>query len=281
MKLKAQKIPKFYLKSILCITLGTLLGIIVYIIFLRLNIAIFGWNLGLIFAPLTAGYIETILANKIIGKNLGAISAFILFLDTTIYSFIIKNTSLGFNFITIGSIFVILQAAFPTLINHILIIFFSGILSRIVKKSKSIIKTLKYYYKRPSRHLEPPVVNMKTKTVSYFDEVKSNERINNQNFYFLTNTDLNEKTHKHMGIYQSEIILEKTKHEEIEPEINEKRNLMMIKEGKDECLIKLAEQIKNNGGNGILDLTMHYNLIGIGKDNLRITAIGMGIYIYE
>ncbi len=100
------------------------------------HIDIFGWNLGLIFAPLAAGYAETILANRVIGENIGAISAFILFIDTTFYSFILKNPTLGWNLITAGSILVILQAAFPTLINFILMVVVGGILSNFVKTIK-------------------------------------------------------------------------------------------------------------------------------------------------
>ena len=86
---------KYLREAALCINIGTVLGLIVYQIFLYFRIAIFGWNLGLIFAPLIAGYVETILANRIIGEDIGAISAFILFAYTTFYSFILKNPSLG------------------------------------------------------------------------------------------------------------------------------------------------------------------------------------------
>ena len=108
---------KYIREAVLCITIATVVGLVVYQIFLYFKIAIFGWNLGLIFAPLAAGYVETIVARRIIGEDIGAISAFLLFAYTTFYSFILKNPSLGMNFITIGSIIVILQAAFPTLIN--------------------------------------------------------------------------------------------------------------------------------------------------------------------
>ena len=89
MKIKGKEIDlKNIGKIILSIALGTGIGLIVYGIFLYFNIAIFGWNLGLIFAPLAAGYVDTVVANRILGSNLGAISAFILFIDTTVYSFI-------------------------------------------------------------------------------------------------------------------------------------------------------------------------------------------------
>ena len=123
MKIKDHEIDFRYAgKVVLSIALGTGFGLIVYAIFLYFKIAIVGWNLGLIFAPLGAGYVETVVANRLLGKDLGAISAFILFIDTTIYSFILKNPTLGMNLITAGSIIVILQAAFPTLINYILLV---------------------------------------------------------------------------------------------------------------------------------------------------------------
>ena len=46
-------------KSIFCISVGTAAGLLVYGIFLFFHIDIFGWNLGLLFAPLAAGYVET------------------------------------------------------------------------------------------------------------------------------------------------------------------------------------------------------------------------------
>ena len=123
MKIKGHEVDfKYIAKVVISIGAGTGFGLIVYVIFLYLNIAIFGWNLGLIFAPLGAGYVETVVANRLLGRNLGAISAFILFIDTTFYSFILKNPTLGMNLITAGSIIIILQAAFPTLVNYILLV---------------------------------------------------------------------------------------------------------------------------------------------------------------
>lgn len=91
MKIKDKEIDLVNsLKGLLCISVGTAFGLLVYGIFLYFHIDIFGWNLGLIFAPLAAGYVETILANRILGENVGAISAFVLFISTTFYSFILK-----------------------------------------------------------------------------------------------------------------------------------------------------------------------------------------------
>ena len=64
MKLEWSK-PENFRQKVICILFGTVVGTITYIIFLYLNLAIFGWNLGLAVAPLLAGYAETILAEKI------------------------------------------------------------------------------------------------------------------------------------------------------------------------------------------------------------------------
>lgn len=268
-------------KAILCVSFGTAVGLVVYGIFLYFKIAIFGWNLGLIFAPLAAGYAETILADRLIGQNVGAISAFILFIDTTFYSFILKNPTLGFNLITAGSIFVILQAAFPTLINYIILVVIGGIIA-------NFINTLKKYWRQIRSALrkqqyvkwDGPTVEIDIDSIVKFNEDESNERLNNLNFYFITSTDMINKKYNIVGLYQAEIILEKdTSLIELEPEKAEIKQLYNLKKEKDNCLIQLAKTIKSNGGNGVLNLSINYNLVGLKGDNIQITAKGMGINI--
>ena len=282
MKIKGKEIDFTHLRrALLCIGAGTAVGLFVYGIFLYLNLAIFGWNLGLIFAPLAAGYVETILANRIIGENLGAISAFILFIDTTFYSFILKNPTLGWNFITAGSIIVILQAAFPTAVNYILLVVIGGIISTLINTFKITSKKVKNAIKNQRVFTwEGENVEVETEVVPFFDEEKSNQKINNLDFYFITSTDMKDKKHDIIGIFNSEVILEKGSDLiKLNPEKIEQEKLVNIKNGKDECLIKLSEKIKRNGGNGILDLSINYALIGFGGDNIRISAIGMGVLI--
>lgn len=264
------------LKSIFCIAIGTAFGLLVYAIFVYFNIAIFGWNLGLIFAPLGAGYVETVLANKLLGKNLGAISAFILFIDTTFYSFILKNPTLGMNLITAGSIIVILQSAFPTVINYIIMVSIGAIVSNF----KWVSKKIKRGFKTVLSHIrwETPEPEEEPETVPYFDENESNEKLNSLNFFFITSTDMTTRKHDILGIYHSEVIFENKDTLGIKREDIEKERLVKIKEGKDKCLIKLANYIKDDGGNGILDLEIEYGF-GLGKDWLHITATGMGIRI--
>lgn len=271
----------YFKEALLCISFGTAFGLGVYGLFLYFDIAIFGWNLGLLFAPLFAGYAETYLANRIIGESIGAISAFILFIDTVVYGFILKNPTLGFNLITIGSIGVILQAAFPTLINYIITVVGLGVLSYLLGIFKRITtyfsQKIKYiYYKYIAK--KPYVVEIEE--VPIFDEERSNERINNLNFYFLTSTDIMDKKHHLLGQFHATVILDKDKRLfHTDQEKVEQTVLTKLKQGKDDCLVKLAENVKVQGGNCILDLDIQYGLIGLGGDNYQISAMGIGIYI--
>lgn len=273
--------PAYLRRAILCIAFGTGLGLFVYEIFLFFKIDIFGWNLGLIFAPLAAGYAETMLANKILGEDIGAISAFILFVDTTFYSFILKNPTLGLNIITAGSILVILQAAFPTLVNYILLVLIGGFITHFLTSLKKIEKAVSSFMIEVfKRYKADPDVDLKIKAVPFFDEKKSNEHINSLDFFFITSTDVIHKKHEIVGNYQTNIIIKNDrKLVHLEHEVAEKEFLTKIKEGKDECLIRLVEEVRKNSGNGVVNLKIEYGLIGLGGD-IQISTIGMGVRVY-
>ena len=247
MKLETNHEKRKYIQEVIfCISLATLTGLVVYQAFLYFNIAIFGWNLGLIFAPLTAGYVETYIANKLIGEDIGAISAFILFAYTTFYSFILKNPTLGFNLITIGSIAVILQAAFPTLINYLIftvgagvVLYFLGICKKINGFVSGQFKKFrcKYFHKEPT-------ITEEVEKDYHFDEVKSNELINSLDFYFLTSTDPVKKRIVNLGQFHATVIVEKaTIRTPPRPKEFEDETLYNLKMGKDECLVKIANKV--------------------------------------
>ena len=273
MKIKGKEIEFAELiKSILCIGIGTAIGLYAYWLCYVHHIAIFGFNLALIFAPIIAGLIETLLAQKLLGRNLGAISAIILFVDTTIHSFILRNPSLGMNFVTAGTLVVILQAAFPTLLNYIIIVFVSASISNF----KWIRNTFKKLFREPEPD-KPAIGEIEEK---YFDEMKSNEELNNLDFIFMTSTDMIDKKYDIIDIFQSEVLLGNRDPIDVKQfDLIENNRLITIKEGKDKCLIKLANSIKENGGNAILNLDIQYGLVGPGGECIRISANGMGIYI--
>ena len=290
MNLKNHERMKYIREAILCILIGTVVGLGVYGFFLYFHIDIYGWNLGLIFAPLAAGYVETILANRIIGENIGAISAFFLFIYTTFYSFILKNPTLGFNVITIGSVAVILQAAFPTSVNYIIFSLGFGIASYVSGFFKKVTnhvynKILGYYEKyvlKEPRILDLEKIEAKANyEVPIFNEKESNDNINNLDFYFITSSDLANWKHEAIGIFNTHAIIKKNKKINLSPRELENKALYELKKGKDECLIKLSEEIKSSGGNGVMDLEIQYGLIGLGGDSFQINAIGIGVKLFS
>lgn len=272
---------KYVREAFLCISIATVVGLAVYQIFLYFQIAILGWNLGLIFAPLIAGYVETILANRMIGEGTGAISAFILFVYTTFYSFILKNPTLGLNFITIGAAIVILQAAFPTLINYILftvglgsILYIIGLFKKITGFIYNKIKGFVY------KHILKKPLVVKVEIKHEFDEAKSNEMLNKLDFFFITSTDVTTRKITNLGQFHSTEIIEKVQLKSPNRQNEfEMETLYNLKKGKDQCLIKLVENIKAAGGNGVINLDIQYGLIGLGGDRYQITALGMGVHL--
>ncbi len=273
MKIKGTEIDfTEMIKSVICIGAGTAIGLYVYWLCYENHIAILGYNIALIFAPIIAGLIETLLARKLLGKNIGAISAIILFVDTTIHSFILKNPTLGMNFLTAGTLVVILQAAFPTLLNYLIMV--------AVGASISNFKWIRTNVQKIFRKSDSDETHMAEIEEKFFDEKESNDKLNSLDFIFITSSDMIDKKYDIIGIFQSEVILEnKTPINIKQFDLIESNRLVSIKEGKDECLIKLANKIKENGGNAILDLDIQYGLVGTAGDHIHITAMGMGIYL--
>ena len=277
MKIDKQRLGNLQ-KAFNVIAIGTLSGLAVYALFLYLNIAIFGWNLGLIFAPLAAGYVETILARRFIGEDIGAISAFILFLVTVAYGFIINNPTLGYNIITVGSIVIIIQAAIPTFINYFGIVVVVGTLSYLTGFFKKIMDKIRNFIRKLLNKPEKNIID----TVTLFSETESNHVINSQNFIYITSTDPKDLDYDIIGFfYVTKIVEKKTHLINLTPEKVEKQHLNDLKYAKDECLIRLADKVKESGGNGVVDLDILYFLNGIGGSDFQIIARGMAIKIKE
>ena len=260
-------------KAFYSIALGTFAGLLTYYLFLYGDIAVFGWNLGLLFSPLVAGYVETIVAQKLIGESIGGISAFILFLVTVIYGFIIDNNSLGYNLITVGSLIVIIQAAAPTFVNYFGIVVIISILSYFTGFFKKLTDAIDNYIRK--------LIGKPKKTVEeipLFDDKASNERINSLDFIFMTNNNPKTFEYENLGYYYTTTTIERNTHLlHLSPENVEKKHLNDLKKGKDECLIRLSDEIKKAGGNGIIDLEINYILNGLGGSHFQIIASGMAI----
>jgi len=261
-----------------CIVIGALLGIISLFIFYFLNLAIFGFNIGLILSPLIAGYVETILARKIYKKTTGAVSAFILFIVTVFYGFIYINTGLGFNIITVGSAAIILQATIPTLVNYFLIVVILGIVSYLLGIFKRLIHQLliilkKIYFKLIGKEY---VVE---KGFMEYNEEKSRIDVNQLEISFYSTTQPDKEIEKIIGVYEGKILI-KSQKKLFDSNPHEKKEILLpnIRKAREQALINLNESAKKDGCNAILDLTIEFDTLGgLTEDNIHIVARGTGV----
>jgi len=113
--------------GIIAIVLGILVGFFSALICIRLNLVIFGFNVMYILSPLTAGFVETVIANRKYGKSTGAISALITFILINFYGWVlygyITNNPTTFNLITLIAI----------IMNYILFVIGLSIIRRVIE----------------------------------------------------------------------------------------------------------------------------------------------------
>lgn len=288
-RLKDEEERKKFLKEIACIALGTIAGIATYVICLYTNFAIFGWNFGLVLSPLAAGYVESITAKRYLKESTGAVSAFILFIITVVYGFIIANPTLGFNIITAGSIVIIIQAAIPTATNYFLIAMGLGIISHVSGVFKKITKfswdLYRKIFKKDARLQQ--IYNEKqinTKYNFYDRELEMNDL----GVLLLTleypPKGLNIVEHK--GMYESRHIFAFKQREEIRKGLEnslEEDLLINVKLAQDKALLKLIKQLRADGCNGILNLHTTFETLGANKgENLsQVVMRGTGVILEE
>ncbi|HOQ19607.1 MAG TPA: heavy metal-binding domain-containing protein [Methanothermobacter sp.] len=115
------------------VILGFLAGFISAYLCIIWGLVIFGFNIMYIISPLLAGFIETMIARERYGKSTGAISALLTFIIINLYGWFIPATRIDptkepvtLCLITLIAIVLTLQAAFPTLVNYILIVTLKG-----------------------------------------------------------------------------------------------------------------------------------------------------------
>lgn len=288
-RLKDKEERKKFLIELGCIALGTIVGIATYVFCLYAHLAIFGWNFGLVLSPLAAGYVESITAKKFLKESTGAVSAFILFIITVVYGFIIANPTLGFNIITAGSIVIIIQAAIPTATNYFLIAMGLGIISHVSGVFKKITNFFWDTYQR--------LFHKEAKLKQIYNEKQINTRynfydreleMNNLGVLLLTleypPKGLNIREHK--GIYESRHIFAFKQREEIRKGLEdslEEDMLINVKLAQDKALLKLIKQLRADGCNGILNLHTTFETLGANKgENLsQVVMRGTGVIFEE
>ncbi len=288
-RLKDEEERKVFLKELGCIDIGIIVGIVTYVVCLYTHFDIYGWNFGLVLSPLFAGYAESLAAKRYLEESTGAISAFILFLITVVYGFIISNPTLGFNVITAGSIVIILPSAFPIDVNSFLIATVLANISHVTGVFKKITRFIWNLYEK--------IFNKKTKLKEKIEEKKSNRvhsfydgklDMNNLGVLLLTMEDSPKDLNilEYKGIYESSHIFSFKRREEIKSGIEdslEKELLICAKIAEDKALLKLIKQLKADGCNGLLNMNMAIETLGpsMGENISQVVIRGTGVVFEE
>ncbi|WP_295616453.1 hypothetical protein [uncultured Methanobrevibacter sp.] len=293
--LKNKEGRKKFLIEIACIAFGTIVGIATYVLCLYTNFAIFGWNFGLVLSPLFAGYAESFVAKRYLHESTGAVSAFILFIITVIYGFIIANPTLGFNVITAGSIVIIIQAAFPTAMNYFLIAMGLGIVSHLSGVFKKITKFFTGLYERIFKK------ESKVKKAYQQKQIYGERQINHRYDFYDMELNMNDlgvrlltleyppeglKIKEQKGIYISRHIFSSNRTEEIKEGLEdqlEENVLIGVKLAQDKAILKLIKELKADGCNGIMNLEIIFDTVGPKKgDNVnQVFLKGTGVVFEE
>ena len=100
---------------------GLVVGLLIMVFCAHHNLRVFGVNIDIFIAPVVAGFVETYVSNFTRNKSSGAISSIILFFLTNGIGWLFPAEPLTFNIFTVGGFILMLQAAFPLMINYLLI----------------------------------------------------------------------------------------------------------------------------------------------------------------
>lgn len=130
--------------ALIAILIGTVAGLGSAVLCVVWNLVIFGFNIMYIISPLIAGFAETFMARRKYGKSTGAISALITFILINAYGWLAPGwfhpkEPVSLSIITIIAIGLMIQAAFPILINYILFVVVVGIFIRMIALPAKIL----------------------------------------------------------------------------------------------------------------------------------------------
>ena len=273
---KDREARRKFLKEIGVIAIGTAVGVVTYLICLITHFDIFGWNFGLILSPLFAGYAESFLAKRYLEESTGAVSAFILFIITVVWGFIISNPTLGFNIITAGSIIIIIQAAIPTATNYFLI----GMTLAIISHISGIFKKITdFFYKiylqlMGKLNLEPHIIREENAEEKYHF-YESEPDMNHLGVLLLTLEYLpqGKELIENKGVYEIREMFSFNQREELKSMRKNEMHIKLmasVKQTETKALYKLIKELKNDGCNAVLNFHMTFETLGSDKgENVR------------
>ncbi len=264
--------------GIIAITLGILVGVFSAYICIKYNLVIFGFNIMYILSPLTAGFVETVIAHEKYGKSTGAISALLTFILINIWGWFIlgyiTNNPTTFNLITLIAIVLTIQAAFPIFMNYLL--FVVGI--SIVRKVIGFLVYLPSKIQGKPKEVENREINGPSIDEIFLDTLKIP-------LVSVPHTPIG-KIKTNIGLVTGEAIAEEKEAKNL---ISKLTNIIeptqiddiYLGEAKKVALTRMLQSAKSLGANTVIEVLIDYVSIGGFQGNAFIvTATGTAV-IYE
>lgn len=265
--------------GIIAITLGILVGVFSAFVCIKFNLVIFGFNIMYILSPLSAGFVETVIAREKYGKSTGAISALITFILINIWGWFIlgyiTNNPTTFNIITLIAIILTIQAAFPIFMNYLLFV----VVISIVRK---IIGFLVYLPSKIQGKQNEVVVNNEIKGPSVDEVFLDTLKVP---LLTVANTPIG-KIKTNIGLVTGEAIAEE---KEAKNFVSKLTNIIKptqiddiyLGEAKKVALSRMLQSAEDLGANTVIEVLIDYVSIGGFQGNAFIvTATGTAV-LYE
>jgi uncharacterized protein YbjQ (UPF0145 family) len=245
------------------------------------HLVIFGFNIMYIISPLIAGVVETLIARQKYGKSTGAISALLTFIMINIYGWFLPASVIDptkepatLSLITIIAIVLTLQAAFPTLINYILMVTMVGFIKKIVEILLYIPRKLMGKNVKPEESME-----LETTTPGVDEEFLDELPIP---LLSIPPADTGE-IENYIGMVSGEAVATERESEGIIEKLTsliepvELGDYDMAK-AREMAISRMLDEAKEMGANSVIEVLVEYvSMSGLQGSSLIITATGTAV----
>lgn len=259
--------------AIIAVLIGTGVGFLSAVICVKWHLVIFGFNILFIVSPLIAGFVETFIARRMYGKSTGAISALLIFIIINAYAWLFPKDPIVLNFFTLGGLALMIQAAFPILINYLVFVVFLGVLTYIIGFLGNLLsKAMDKISKKP----------LESEGVEKIPEDTFENLIDKLEVPIVSIPHMDGgKITKHIGMVTGEAIV--MENSEGISKLTKKLHLqdMNLDEVKSAALTRMLQNAKEIGANTVIEVLIDYDSIGGLMGNaIIVTATGTAV-IYE
>jgi uncharacterized protein YbjQ (UPF0145 family) len=275
-------IAKFFYEkrwAFAAILIGTGTGFLSAVICVMANLVIFGFNIMFIVSPLIAGFVETFIARRMYGKSTGAISALLIFIIINAYSWLFPKDPLVINFFTLGGLALMVQAAFPILINYIIFVVFLGALTYLIGYVGNILsKATDKIRRKPPEKDELKHGEFKENIDSDLKNMIDGLKVP---IVSIPHVDGGKIT-KNIGIVTGEALVKQKESGVVSKLSNPvKLEYMHIEDAKNVAILRMLEDAREMGANTVIEVLIDYNSIGGLKGSALIVTVTGTAVIYE